>query len=38
MTQRKFGRERQTLEILGELQKFGFAQARKSSWFNRTKL
>ena len=36
--ERERERERPTLEILGELQKFGFDQARESSWFSGTKL
>ena len=30
-------RQKQTLETLGELQKFGFEQARESIWFSGTK-
>ena len=36
--ERERERERQILEFLGELQIFGFAQARDSGWFSGTKL
>ena len=37
-TERERERERKILEFLGELQMFGFAQAKDSRWFSGVKL